>query len=158
QRLHASHKFETIEVRKRYRSIEDPTDVALVLLVHEHPSATAATPPIPVIGRPFRRVTNRLMFLPILSFEDGYGFSYGGRVSTKNPLGSGERLSVPLQWGGTKKAALEFERLFQAGPLTRVTSSLSVWRRENPHFLADEDRVEVKGRAERVFSRFVRLG
>ena len=34
-------------------------------------------------------------------------------------LGIGERLSVPLPWGGTRRAALEFERTFKRGPLTR---------------------------------------
>ena len=47
------------------------------------------------------------MFLPILSYDDGYGFTYGGRVSTIGLLGGGERLSVPLTWGGTRRAAVE---------------------------------------------------
>ena len=60
------------------------------------------------------------MFLPIVSFADGYGFTYGGRVSTVDLLGIDERLSVPLTWGGTRRAALEFERPFKSGPLTRI--------------------------------------
>ena len=56
------------------------------------------------------------MFLPIVSYADGYGFTYGGRVSTVDLLGIGERLSVPLTWGGTRRAALEFERTFKTGP------------------------------------------
>ena len=60
------------------------------------------------------------MFLPIVNYADGYGFTYGGRVSTIDLLGIGERLSVPLTWGGTRRAALEVERTFKTGPLTRV--------------------------------------
>lgn len=37
QRLEESGRFETVDVRKRYRSLSDPTDVALVLVVHERP-------------------------------------------------------------------------------------------------------------------------
>ena len=98
------------------------------------------------------------MFLPIVSYADGYGFTYGGRVSTVDLFGIGERLSVPLTWGGTRRAALEFERPFKSGPLTRVDSSLAIWNRENPRFEIRDQRVEVKGRAERVFADVLRLG
>ena len=33
------------------------------------------------------RVKSRLMFLPIITYADGYGFTYGGRVSTVDLLG-----------------------------------------------------------------------
>jgi outer membrane protein assembly factor BamA len=98
------------------------------------------------------------MFLPIVNFVDGYGFTYGGRVSTVDLLGIGERLSVPLTWGGTRRAALEFERQFKTGPLTRIDSSFGVWSRENPRFEIRDQRVEVKGRAERVFRDILRTG
>ena len=57
------------------------TDVAIVLVVHEKPGTVVGRERHPVTARPFRRVTSRLMFLPILSYADGYGFTYGGRVS-----------------------------------------------------------------------------
>ena len=159
KRLKDSHRFETVEVRKRYRSLDDPTDVALVLVVHERPGVTSATAaggrPI---TRPWHRVTDRLMFFPILSFADGYGLTYGGRVSAIDLLGVGERLSVPLTWGGTKRAALEAERTFKHGPLSRVFSSVGIWSRENPHFNIDDQRVELKGRVERQLAHIVRLG
>jgi surface antigen Omp85-like protein/surface antigen-like variable number repeat protein len=159
RRLKDSDRFETVEVRKRYRSLDDPTDVAIVLVVHERPGVTSGSaggikPP----WRPWRRMTSRLMFLPILNFTDGYGFTYGGRVSTQDLLGAGERLSVPLTWGGTKRAAIEFERTFKHGPLTRVLSSFGIWNRKNPHFEIDDQRVELKARAERQFAHVVRLG
>jgi hypothetical protein len=164
KRLKDSDRFETIEVRKRYRSIDDPTDVALVLIVHERAGVTSTAIPgagggIQRISRPWHRIfTDRLMFFPILSYEDGYGFTYGARFSTVNLLGAGERLSTPLTWGGTKRAALEFERTFKRGPLTRIFSSFGIWNRENPHYEIDDQRVELKGRAERQFAHMVRLG
>ncbi len=159
RRLKDSDRFDTVEVRKRYRSLDDPTDVAIVLVVHERPGVTSATlGSTNPLQRPWRRVTSRLMFLPILNYADGYGFTYGGRVSTLDLLGMGERLSVPLTWGGTKRAAIEFERTFKRGPLTRVLSSFGIWNRENPRFEIDDQRVEFKARAERQFAQIVRLG
>ena len=98
------------------------------------------------------------MFLPILGYDDGYGFTYGGRVSTIDLLGAGERLSVPLTWGGTRRAALEFERTFATGPLTRIGSTFGISQRENPHFEVDDQRVEWTARAERSFAGLVRAG
>jgi outer membrane protein assembly factor BamA len=161
KRLKDSDRFETIEVRKRYRSIDDPSDVALVLIVHERPGVTSASSGggITRISRPWHRVvTDRLMFFPILTYDDGYGFTYGARFSAVDLLGMGERLSTPLTWGGTRRAAVEFERTFKTGPITRVFSSFGIWNRENPHYEIDDQRVELKARAERQFLHLVRLG
>ncbi len=158
QRLKASGHFDTVEIRKRYRSLESSTDVALILLVHERPGFTTET----IDERPsawgWARMKSRLMFLPILGYDDGYGFTYGGRVSTIGLLGAGERLSVPLTWGGTRRAALELERTFASGPLSRIESTFGISQRENPHFELDDQRVEWTARAERSFARLVRAG
>jgi hypothetical protein len=164
KRLKDSDRFETVDVRKRYRSLTNATDIAIVLVVHEKPGVRSAIggvsiPGVPdTVARPVGRLRSKLMFLPIVSFADGYGFTYGGRVSTVDLFGIGERLSVPLTWGGTRRAALEFERPFKSGPLTRIDSSLAIWNRENPRFEIRDQRVEVKGRAERVFADLLRLG
>jgi hypothetical protein len=158
QRLKKSGHFETVEVLKRFRSL-NMSDVAIVLLVHERPGLTSPTiPEDNAATRPFRWLTSRLMFLPILSYDDGYGFTYGGRVSAVDLLGAGERLSVPLTWGGTRRAALEFERTFKSGPLTRVDSSFGISQRENPHYELDDQRVKWTARAERSFAGLVRTG
>jgi len=158
KRLEDSGRFDTVEVRKRYRSLTDATDVAVVLLVHERPGVRSIDDGTSAVLNPIRRVKSRLMFLPIITYADGYGFTYGGRVSTVDLLGIGERLSVPLTWGGTRRAALEFERPFKRGPLTRIESSVAIWNRENPRFEIRDQRIELKGRAERVFADIVRLG
>jgi hypothetical protein len=158
QRLKASGHFETVEVRKRYRSLDNMTDVALILLVHERPGFTTET----IAERPsaygWARFKSKLMFLPIVDYDDGYGFTYGGRVSTIGLLGAGERLSVPLTWGGTRRAAVELDRTFTRGPLTRVASTFGIAQRENPHFEIDDRRVEWTARAERSFAGLVRAG
>ncbi len=58
------------------------------------------------------------MFLPILNFEDGYGFTYGVRVARPDPLGRRSQLSFPLTWGGDKRAAVELDKNFARGPVT----------------------------------------
>ena len=157
-RLRHSGRFETVDVRKRYRSLTDPSDVAIVLVVHERPGIRSVEDSTNPIVRPWQRFRTGLMFLPIVNFADGYGFTYGARVSALNTLGLGERLSVPLTWGGMRRAALEFERTFARGPLTRVTSSAAIWQRENPRYELDDRRLELKAGAERQFAQVVRLG
>ncbi|HET7218257.1 MAG TPA: FtsQ-type POTRA domain-containing protein, partial [Vicinamibacterales bacterium] len=158
QRLKASGYFDTVEVRKRYRSLDAAGDVAIVLLVHERPGQTAEIASAPPSPWPWRRFKSRLMFLPIVGYDDGYGFTYGGRVSTVDLLGAGERLSVPLTWGGTRRAAIEFERTFKRGPVTRIESTFGIAQRENPRFEIDDRRVEWTARAERSFARLFRTG
>jgi hypothetical protein len=163
QRLEDSERFETVDVRKRYRSLTGTGEVAIVLLVHEKPGAGSSIGPGGIPGMPGSgarrpgRLRSTLMFLPIVGFEDGYGFTYGVRTSTVNLLGAGERLSLPVTWGGTRRAALELERQFKGGPLTRVDSGFGIWNRENPRFGIRDQRVEVKGGAERVFRDVLRL-
>jgi hypothetical protein len=158
KRLKDSGRFESVEVRKRYRSLTNLEDVSVVLVVHERAGITSMAEDINPIAGSWRRFRTRLMFMPILTYADGYGFTYGARFSTVGFLGLGERVSVPLTWGGTRRAAVEIERTFQAGPLTRVESSFGIWQRENPHFEIDDQRIEWRGRAERHFAGLIRTG
>jgi hypothetical protein len=158
QRLEKSGYFETVEIRKGYRSLEMGGDVSLVLLVHERPGQTTELAGDGPSTTPWKRLKNRLMFLPIVDYTDGYGFTYGGRVSTVNLLGAGERISTPLTWGGTRRATLEVERTFKRGPLSRVQSTFGIVQRENPRFEIDDRRVAWTARAERSFAGLVRAG
>jgi hypothetical protein len=158
RRLKDSGRFESVEVRKRYRSLTNTSEVALLLVVHERDGVkTAKDDTGPVTGA-WRRFRSAFMFLPILTYADGYGFTYGARFSTLDFLGTGERVSFPLTWGGTRRAAVEVERSFKKGPLTSVQSSFGIWQRENPHYEIDDQRVEWIGRAEKHFGRYVRAG
>lgn len=153
-RLRASGHFASVDVRRRYRSL-DMTDVALVIIVHEHEALAQSGNPTP---GPMRRVTSRMMFLPILDYEDGYGFTYGARVSTMGLFGGGERISAPLSWGGTRQAAVEVDRAFRTGPVARVYGRFGIRSRENPHYELRDERVEFLARAEHAFARAVRAG
>src|SRR4051812_6010742 len=54
-RLRKSGKFDSVEVRKRYRSLEDFSQVALLLVVHENLDAGGSP-----LTRPFRKIRNHV--------------------------------------------------------------------------------------------------
>jgi outer membrane protein assembly factor BamA len=149
-RLRASGRFDSVDVLKRYASIEDPSRIVVVMIVNEGPvrielPQTPGEPP--TIVR--RRGVRNLMFLPILDFEDGYGVTYGARVAHAGLAGERSRVSFPLTWGGHKRAGIEFDRTFAAGPLSRVQVGSAIERRRNPAFDEDDDRRRLWIRAER---------
>lgn len=139
RRLKESGRFEAVEVLKRYRSLEPGGDVALVIVVREHPLADT-TGQGPAIVRPFRRLWASGMVMPILSYADGYGLTYGGRVSFVDALGKGSRISVPASWGAMRRAAVEIDRPLAHGPFDRIFGGVSVSGRTNPFYDLDEDR------------------
>ncbi len=113
ERLRATNTFERVDVLKRYASIDDPTRIAVVVLVDEGPARIVIEET--ETGNVTRVVRGRLwnlMFIPILSAEDGYGLTYGARFSLVNVAGRDSRLSFPLTWGGDKAAAVELEKDF----------------------------------------------
>lgn len=144
-RLEASRRFRRVEVRLRQRSIADPSDVALIVIVEEH--AVPAAGPVPAPARWLRTTGAGLMWLPILDYEHAYGLTYGARVSLVDALGPRSRLSVPLTWGGTRRAALEIER--RVAPLREATllGGVAIWQREHPYWDVDERRTGVWGGA-----------
>ena len=145
RRLQASGHFESVEVRKRYLSLTATDEVALVFVVRER-TVTAATGPIPrVLGE----VGQRLMFLPIFDYTEGYGFTYGVQTSVVDVLGDAARVSMPATWGGTKRVALEVDQVFSEGIVQRLQGGVSRSRRENPHFQTDDDRTRVWARVDR---------
>ncbi len=151
KRLEDSNKFETIEVLKRFASIEDPGKIVVVLIVNEGavriqmPSVPGAEPKIS--RRPWYR---SLMYMPILDVEDGYGFTYGVRVAYPGLVGERSRLSFPLTWGGFKRAGVELDRTFTRGPFSRLEFGTAIQRRTNPAFEQEDSRKRVWARAERA--------
>jgi outer membrane protein assembly factor BamA len=153
-RLRASGRFAAIEVRRRYRSIADPSEILVVLLVDELPGISKDN----LLPGPLARLRGTAMWLPILSFADGYGFTYGARVSVVNTLGSHSRVSAPLTWGGERRAAVEVERAFDHGPLSLLRGTGAIDRRVNPHFDVPDTRREVGVQADRALGPLLRLG
>jgi Omp85 superfamily domain/Surface antigen variable number repeat len=153
-RLRQSGRFSDVEIRKRFRSIADPSDILVIVLVDELPgvSETDLTP------SPMKRVWGAGMWLPVLDYADGYGFTYGARFSFVNALGRRSRISVPLTWGGERRAAVEVDRTFDRGPFSRIEGALSIYRRENPRFEIGDLRKEARVRGERRLTSWFRVG
>jgi outer membrane protein assembly factor BamA len=162
-RLVKSGRFTSVEIRQRSRSIDDPSRVALVILVAElasvRPAIDVGVPPIP---GPWARLRSQAMFLPILSIDDGYGFTYGVRTSLVGGKRSATRVSIPASWGGTRQLAIEADHTFTrvrstAGDvaardsglvsrgLTRVRGAAGLWRQEHPFYEQGQFRQYVDG-------------
>jgi outer membrane protein assembly factor BamA len=152
-RLRASGRFRHVEVRTRYASIADPSLVVLVVIVEERAGISVADPTPGAI----RQLAASTMWIPVLQYEDGHGFTYGARVTIVEPLGPRTRVSAPLTWGGDRRAGLEVERTFARGPVTRLEASAAIARRENPAHDVGDRRTTVAARVERAFGPSLRV-
>ena len=137
-RLNATGRFEAVEVRKRYLSLTASDEIALIIVVTERAGPASANP----ITRFFGSFGRQALFLPVFDYSEGYGVTYGGHTSFVDVLGEGGRLSVPATWGGTKRVALEADKVFSSGLITRVQGGVTLSRRENPRFEINDDRTE----------------
>ncbi len=134
RRLTDSGRFETVDVYKRYWSLTATDRIALVMVVRE---------------RPRGRLGGRLMVLPVLRYEEGYGIEYGMRFSLVDVPGREGRLSVPMTWGGNRRTAFEVERPFGDGALGRLRGGGSSGRRMHPYFEIEDRRARVWGGLDR---------
>jgi outer membrane protein assembly factor BamA len=157
-RLRAAKRFEQVEVRKRFASIADPSQIVLVIVVDEGRVRIELTGNPSQPTRVVKRSRPNLMFLPMLDGEDGYGMTYGARLAIPEAVGAQSRLAFPLTWGGTRQAGAELDKSFARGPLHRVFAGASVSRRTNPFFEEDDDRARVWARVERAIVRPLRAG
>ena len=153
QKLRASRRFEGVELRKRYLSLTDPSQVLVMIVVDEHPavSTTDLTP------GPMKKFRAMQMWMPVLKHEDGYGFTYGARLAFRDSIGDRSRVSVPMTWGGERRIGLEAERSFD-GPISVVRGGVSLYRRVNPHFELPDRRTEARVEADRLFTSWLRAG
>jgi outer membrane protein assembly factor BamA len=162
-RLKDTHRFERVEVLKRYASIADSTQVLLVVIVDEGPVKLEGLGDVDKPVSVVPRGGLGLMFLPLLDFEDGYGFTYGAQLARPGVAGTGSRLSFPLTWGGDRHAAAQLEKRFDGntglfGVLTRLETGVSISQRTNPYFETDDTRDRVWFRGERSLGNSITAG
>lgn len=153
-KLERSGRFDGVEVRKRFRSIENPDDILLMVVVDEVPGIDT----FDLTPSPMKKFWSSGMIMPILHSEDGYGFTYGGRVSFVDRLGPRSRITVPITWGGERQARVQVERSFKRGAIERLSGEFGIGRRENPHYEIVDRRVGVALRAESAPARWLRFG
>jgi hypothetical protein len=146
-------RFAAVELRRRFASIEDPSVILVMIVVDEHDAVREGD----LTPGPVARLRAASMWLPIISYSDGYGFTYGARVSVIDVLGNRSRVSVPMTWGGERGIALEAQRTL-GGPVRILSGSLGVRRRINPHFDVADLRQEARLDAERPLLSWLRAG
>jgi outer membrane protein assembly factor BamA len=153
-RLEQSGHFAGVDVRRRFLSIDDPSRVLIVIVVNERAgiSADDLTP------GPMTRVMAGGMWLPVLDYREGYGFTYGARFSFVDLLGPRTRVSTPLTWGGERQAQVEVERTFSRRSVARLVGGGGITRRENPFYELGDTRQTVWGRAESAPRTWLRAG
>ena len=171
--LRASGRFSDVEIRRRYLSIADPSQILIMIVIDEKPAVTSDD----LTPGPMKRIRAAGMWLPILNYADGYGLTYGARITFVDPLGPRTRVSVPLSWGGERRAGVDLERSFGGTPVARgltgksqtmltdvkppvlrLRGSLSAYRRVNPFFDVPDSRREARVRAEHPFASWLRAG
>ena len=145
ERLEASGRFETIDVRRLYRSLTATDEVALVIVVRERPGARWRNP----VARALAGVGRRLMVAPIVDHREGYGVAYGALTSFLDVLGPGGRLSVPATWGGHKRIGLEMDAPVPGLLVDRLRAGAWRGRRRHPFFDVDDDRTGLEVAIER---------
>ena len=120
-RLMKSGKFETVDVRIRYRSLTETAAVALVLLVREK-----------------RSIASRFMVGPIFDWTDEDGVTIGARLAMVDLAGGRGSVAVPLSWGGKRQVGVE-------GRFGDAQFNFSRWRQVNSHFDTPDNRLELGG-------------
>jgi len=120
--LRSSGKFDDVQVLKRFASIEDPTQILIMLVVNEGPVQIELSDTPDASGLLKARIVKRglgknFMYMPILDEEDGYAVRFGLRVAYVPSARSHSRLSLPFTWGGERRAGAEWEKGFAHGRL-----------------------------------------
>jgi outer membrane protein assembly factor BamA len=151
KRLKDSGKFESIDVVKRFASLEDASRIIVVIIVSEGPvrivmPADQGTP-VEVKKRSFIR---NLMFMPMVEATDGYGLTAGARIAYPKPIGDNSRLSFPIMVGGTKRIGIELDKNLMHGPFSRVEFGSALQQRRNPVYDQQDNRFRVWARAMRT--------
>jgi len=152
--LRKSGRFRSVDVRKRFVSFDDPTAVLLVIIIEERIGIAVGEP----TPGPMRRLKAGTMWLPVVNYEDGYGWTYGARFAFPDLLGRHTRIAIPLTWGGEREASLSVEHTFDRGPVTRIMGTGGVWRRDVPAYDTPALRSGGTIRGERAFTPSLRAG
>ena len=149
KRLKSSGKFDDAQVLKRFASIEDPTQIVIMLIVNEGP-VRIELPEGPDAPNMRPRIVKRgpggnLMYMPILDEQDGYAVRFGVRVAMVGSAKSRSRVSFPFTWGGERRAGAEWEKNFTHG---RIEFGGALTSSRHPFYDQTDARRQAWARAE----------
>jgi outer membrane protein assembly factor BamA len=130
ERLRKTGRFQSVDIRKRVRSLTATDQVALIIIVEEFPS----TPKGGGSATLLRRLGDRVMAIPMLDYIDGYGVAFGGRISLVGVIGKRGVIGMPLTWGATRQAAVEIDTTFNGGVIRRIRAGAGLLSRGNPAY------------------------
>jgi len=153
ERLRKSGRFDAVEVRKRYRSLTEAEQVAVIIVVQERPGVEKGG----VMPGPLKRFGNTIMAVPTFDYVDGYGVTAGGRLSFVNVFGREGHIVLPLTVGSTRQAAVEIDKTLRSGPVRRLLGGVSEASRENPAYDTRDLRTEVWVEGSRPLGSVVRV-
>jgi outer membrane protein assembly factor BamA len=151
--LRKSNRFDDVELRKRFRSIDNPADILIMIVIDER-SGVSADDLTPGFGA---RMRDAMLWWPIFNYADGYGFTYGLRPAFADPIGADSVLSFPLSWGGERRAGVELEKLFD-NQRTRAGVAFAVNRRVNPFFDVSDLRQQLRVETDHAIIPWMRVG
>jgi outer membrane protein assembly factor BamA len=151
--LQKSRRFENVDVRKRFRSIDNPSDILVMIVVDER-AGISENDLTPGFGA---RVRSAAQWFPIFNYADGYGLTYGIRAAFNDVAGNDSQLAFPLSWGGERRAGVQLERSFH-DQRTRAGVALWVNRRVNPYFDLPDLRQQVRVEADHAIVSWLRVG
>jgi hypothetical protein len=161
RKLRASGRFADVDVRRRFLSISDPSQILVMIVVDER----AGISDVDLTPSPMKRLRASGMWLPLVSYADGYGFTYGARLTFADALGPQTRVSIPLTWGGERRVGADLERRFGTAdangprpPTLRLLGGVAAYRRVNPFYELPDTRLEARIRVERPFASWLRAG
>jgi outer membrane protein assembly factor BamA len=154
EQLRRSGRFESVEIRKRYRSLDDTAQVVIIIAVTERPGVEKGG----VMPGPMTRLRRALMASPSLEYVDGYGFIAGGRLSFVDVLGKGGHITAPLTVGSTRQAGLQVDKTLPRGPLGRIGGGYAIVSRENPGYDTRDLRNDFWVEGSRQFARVLNAG
>jgi outer membrane protein assembly factor BamA len=167
-RLRAAIKPDSVDVLKRFASISDPTKVLILIQLDEGPvriDVADVDVPMPKMPGPpvprtvvVRRSRINMLWIPILTAEDGYGFTYGAQLAFAGHRNSRRRVVVPASWGGDKRVGAEYQQEFRRRVVPRLRAGALLQRRTHPFFDENADRGRVWGRTEWRVLRGVQAG
>jgi len=107
KRLRDSGRFSSVELRKRFRSIVDPSDILVIVLVDERPGISDSD----LTPGPMKRLRFAGMWLPVLDYADGYGFTYG----PTQPHFRAAHVGRGAAGGGGSRATLRARAVHESG-------------------------------------------